>query len=368
MLALLLDVLRAAWHAGNEAAGMITPPMYFAFIVRFVLALEVGFCSNYIYVALAQFWIKARSKEDAVRAGKSECYVAHRDVKDDVVYAASRGETYRHVSEFSGTTVRGSLTLPTVIVSVSVFLCLLAVFARAVGHANNVPLTPPLPFMARLFGYAMIVLTGIVPCPPNENLSSRAYSIVIGSWQGLDSKWQSLHGLGMGLYCWVPLVAQAVEAAVLQSADGERWAALALQFAVTLTCFALILAQCFLTPTDRNHSQCQLLRRLTFLFEVLSLFIALFQYTSHELSLLSNMLGPDEYSHTTFSLMWQSTTMLCLSTGSYEASAVAFAWLSALRRERVSPRLANAALRRLKSIELRIRAFDETTARSPQKR
>lgn len=329
MMSFAVKAVEFLWNFGNNLTGLITPKMYLAFTMRFILALEMGYCSNYIYVALAQFKFRAAKPKDVKVACKVDCYVAHPEVSGDVRYAADRGETYRHVSEFSGTTVRGSLTLPTVLTTGSVFLCLLSASVRAVGALTKTELSPPLTFFARFFGYGVLVLTGIVPCPPNKNLSSRDYSIVLGSWQALDSKWEKLHGLGVGLFCFVPLIALTVEAFVMKWTDWERWIGLGIQYVVAVLCFSFISLEYKVDATHANHEKIQWIRRHTFLFEVSTLFIALFQYTGHEVSVLSNMLGMEGYTHFTFSLVFESLLMLFGLVMFYKLSAATYNYVCA---------------------------------------
>ena len=95
-----MQLLESAWTAANDVAGLIPNTAYFSMAVRFTLAMEMLYCSSYVYVAIRQF--KYPAMIPAKKTDKVPGYVTQPTVKGDVQFAAERGQNYRHVSEFSG--------------------------------------------------------------------------------------------------------------------------------------------------------------------------------------------------------------------------------------------------------------------------
>jgi len=319
-------VLTGLWDWSNGVLGQIPPSAYFTGAVRFTLALEMAYCGTYVYVAVRQFWHKAQFPP--TETNKIPGYVTESTVKGDLEFAAKRGQNYRHVSEYSGTTVRGALTLPTVLTTGSVFLCLLSGSIKAL-HGILKPTTgpaahldPPLTFFFRFVGYMVLVATGIVPCPANPQLSTRDFSIVLGSYQWKDSKWEFFHGLGVTLFCFVPLIALTIEALALRQFSIGRLIPLFVQWFVCVVCFTLISYEKVADKEKWPLPKVMAVRRWTFLFEVSSLFTALLHYTGYEVSELGALLGIKGFTSWSYGLVFESFAMLFALVVFYEAGSV----------------------------------------------
>ena len=118
-----------------------------------------------------------------------------------------------------------------------------------------------------------------------------------------------LHGLGVTIFCFVPLAGLTLETLVLGDWNAEKAFGNVIQWIVGLTAFWFIAREKRRGP-DEDKAETMRIRRWTFFFEVSTLFIAIFHYTGHEVAELGQLLGVEGYMRFTFTMLIESVVLL----------------------------------------------------------
>ena len=130
-------------------------------------------------------------------------YVAGLAVDEDLIYVLANGDAFGTVSDYCSSTVRGYAMLSSTLLCAGICLGYLWVHNAAVFPSWG----QSWPGYAELLGYVLIFLTGIVMCGPCGNTVFRNANIVLFTSVPTNSAVLKLHGIGVGGFVALGLLA-----------------------------------------------------------------------------------------------------------------------------------------------------------------